>query len=125
MTVTNLFTTFSEAPEGIPITVNSTSAPGTLIHTTTNELDSIWLWAGHSLDTPYTETLYVQILKGNGTLGYTPDALIKLPAGKKVLIENGIILTGNAEFRMYIDTLQSTATTIPDILVTGYVHRRV
>lgn len=122
---TNIFEPFSEAPEGLPLVISSTANPGTLIHTTTNEKDSIWLWAGHSLDTSYLETVYIRMVKGNGTLGYVEDVLIKVPSGRKVLIENGIILTGTAELRMYIDAVESTATTLPNILVTGYVHRRI
>lgn len=123
--VQNVFSPFTEAPEGLPLAITATSSPGTLIHTTTNLNDSIWLRVGLDDDVPYTQTVWLRIVKGNSTLGYVEDAPIKIAAGATEFIEQGIILTGTAELRAYIDTTLSTATPTPNVIATGYVHRRI
>lgn len=120
----NVFTPFSVAPNGKPITVTATTSPGTLIHQTTTESDSIWLWANVSDAFAYTKAVYIHLVKGTELGGYTNE-LIKLPSGRKFLIENGIIITGNIELRAYIDSTLTTVLPTPEVLFTGYVHRRI
>lgn len=131
MSVTNNFVPFSPSTNGLPIIVDvtanpttiPTTDPGTLIHASTAELDSLWVWASVDDAVSYLDTVYIRVLKGNNSLGFTEDSLVKLTSGAKVILETGVIITGNIEYRVYIDNELSTV--LPNVSITGYVHRRV
>jgi hypothetical protein len=119
----NVFELFSETTTGKPIVLN-TEAPGVLIHHTNTEMDSIWLWANVASPIPYTKSVYIKLVKGTALGGYTEE-LIEVPPARKFLIENGLILTGNVDLLAYIDDTISTVDPLPEVLITGYVHRRI
>lgn len=119
----NVFELFSESTTGKPIPLTAT-APGVLIHRTTNEMDSIWLWANVASPVPYTKSVYIKLVKGTDAGGYEEE-LIEVPPARKFLIENGLILTGNVDLLAYIDGTISTVDPLPEVLITGYVHRRI
>lgn len=131
MSVTNVFSPLSESASGIPIIVTQelTKAtvplidPGDLIHTSTTEVDSLWIWVSIDDAVSYLDTVYLRILKGNNTDGYLEDSLVRVKPGEKNLIESGVIITSNTQYRMYIDSELSTV--IPNVAVTGYAHRRI
>jgi hypothetical protein len=121
MAVTNIFTTFSESTNGTPIHVSSTTSPGVLIHTSTTELDSMWVFAGINEIVPYTESVFLQVLKGSNGV-YKEDGIYKLKTGVRTPIDAGLIITSNVEYRVYI---HNTSSVIPQVAISGYVHRRI
>lgn len=131
MSVTNVFSPLSESASGTPIIVTEEltkltvplTNPGVLIHTSTTEVDSLWIWVSIDNAVSYLDTVYIRILKGNNTDGYLEDSLVRVKPGEKNLIESGVIITSNTQYRMYIDSELSTV--IPNVAVTGYVHRRI
>lgn len=125
MAITNIFEPFSESVSGMPIVVSTVASPGTLIHSSELEADSLWVWASLADSVSYLDAVYLRVLKGNASLGYVEDSLVKLSSGLKVIIESGVIITGNVEYRIYIDSELSTLSTIPNISISGYVHRRI
>lgn len=122
MTVSNIFTLFSESTNGTPIIVSTTTSPGTLIHTTTTELDAIWLSVSMNDVVAYTDAVYIRVIKGVSG-NYVQSGVFKLLNNKKTPIETGLIITSNVEYRIYIDASASSVT--PNLAVEGYVHRRI
>lgn len=132
MSSTNIFQTFSESNNGMPIVVTSrlnpdilpATDPGVLIHRTTTELDSLWVWASLDSAVSYLEPVFIRVLKGNDTVGFVEDSLVKVTAGSKVILETGVIITGTIEYRVYIDS-ELSSLNIDSVSITGYVHRRI
>jgi len=132
MSSINIFETFSESNNGMPIIVNTkltpdtlpSTDPGELIHRAGTELDSLWVWASLDSAISYLDPVYIRILKGNNTVGYAEDSLVRVTAGAKVILETGVIITGNIEYRVYIDSSLSPTNT-DSVSITGYVHRRI
>lgn len=109
----------------MPILVNTTASPGTLIHTSQpNDQDFIWLWISNNIFVPYTKVIGVQLLRGTAGLGYQKDALITVPLNSRTLVDNGILITGGLELRAHIVPDITTAPEDAFAIINGYVHRR-
>lgn len=121
---TNLALPLSASPSGTPISITSTSLPGDLIHTAETSSDFMWVWLGLSDYVDFTDAVYVNIVKGNSTLGYSVDTILQIPSNEKLLVESGILISNSCELRAYIDTDASTVTNVP-VSATGFVHRRI
>lgn len=109
----------------MPITIDSTTAPGVLIHKSeVSDQDFVWLWVSNNIFVPYTKTICIQLMRGTSTLGYKKDALLTVPLNTRTLVDNGILIAGGVELRAYIVPEVTTAPAEAFAIINGYAHRR-
>lgn len=120
MTLQNTGRPFSESTS-VPILINAAATPGTLIHKSTTEADDyVWAWACNTGEL----AAELMLFKGEPVLGYILDSIIYIPPKSgKLLIEPGILITGDIELRGYV-SLSSNNVRQP-VYVSGHIHRRV
>ncbi len=114
---------FSSSVDGLPIKINSTVSPATLIHTATSSTtpeaggtwDEIWLWI--SLSSLFAQQLVVFEVGGNTV----PDLNIRCQPRlftTPQLVISGLLLQNSKTLRAY-----QSASFSGSLSVSGYVNR--
>lgn len=102
----------SGSVNGRPIKVALAASPGTLIHTAhATAKDEVWLWASNT--DSFDRSLTIEF---GGTTNPDDRMVMGIPAGEKVLICEGLPLSGGLLARAF-------ASTANVITVAGYVNR--
>lgn len=102
----------SESTNGTAILVAATTTAGTLLHTTTANLDEVWLYAYNN----HTSDVLLTVEFGGVTV---PNHIISLTVSYKsglALVSPGLLLTGSLAVRAF-------AATTNVITISGYVNR--
>jgi hypothetical protein len=97
----------------LPITIDSTASPGTLVHVADTNDHYINTWVNNTSASP----VLITVVKGLGS-NYVIDSVTKVPPQSiKIPLEPGILLTNLQEYRIY----SSVANVIK---ISGFVLKR-
>ncbi len=119
MTVVHLPLPLSTSPYGEPFLVSATAHPAQLIHqTSATEIQFLTIWAVNITNQDVLVTTFTTPA-GTATSSSSPTSTSRIlhPYEGKILLEPGIMLTGQRELRIF-------ASLANVVSISGYVYQR-